>query len=383
MLLGGLGQWQPSIYPTTGFPDTSIADQINIHQILNGMTEYSTMIAQGLGGQTTSPRDTAWYPNIAQATGMRDLLGMRIASQGNNREEMPQPGSNGYASTYVRDPGEMTSPWSNGWNPRGSSAWQPTISQATGPTGMRPIYKGDILEAKQNGSNWFTGTVARGQIQATNPGCRNAWSPRWSSSTLHPTVTRAAGLTGHRTADQDYILETLQNNLHLDAMLALDLRQATTGPCRKELHTAVGIPVHDPIDQTIARTGKLIAEEADSQRKTARKGKWTADEDKELLRAVEKFSVTRWKQIAALIPGRTKKQCWNRWQYALDPSVVRMTERTGKWLAEEDEQLVAAVEKYSGKNWDAIAAQVPSRTKRQCLDRWHKCKSGITTCAED
>jgi hypothetical protein len=53
------------------------------------------------------------------------------------------------------------------------------------------------------------------------------------------------------------------------------------------------------------------------------------------------FAVTRWKTITALIPGRSKKQCWNRWQYALDPSIVQMTERTGRWLKEEDERLAA------------------------------------------
>jgi hypothetical protein len=79
------------------------------------------------------------------------------------------------------------------------------------------------------------------------------------------------------------------------------------------------------------------------------------------------LAVTRWKTIAALIPGRAKKQCWNIWQYALDPSIEQMTERTGKWLTEEDEQLVAAVQKHNGKNWDAIAELVPSRTKRQCI----------------
>jgi hypothetical protein len=46
-----------------------------------------------------------------------------------------------------------------------------------------------------------------------------------------------------------------------------------------------------------------------------------------------------------------------------------VTKRAGKWLAAEDEKLVAAVQKYEGKNWDTIAALVPTRTKQQCMDR--------------
>ncbi len=127
-----------------------------------------------------------------------------------------------------------------------------------------------------------------------------------------------------------------------------------------------------PVDWTTGRAGRWTPQEADIDLTAEHKGKWTAEEDRMLLHAAEKYAVTRWKTIASLIPGRTKKQCWNRWQYALDPSIVQTTERTGKWLTEEDDKLVAGVQKYNGKNWDATAALVPSRTKRQCMDRWHK-----------
>jgi hypothetical protein len=374
MQLRGLSRWHPdhpSIYPTTGFTDTALADQVNIQQTLYGMNGHTSMIARGLG-QTASPCWNGWSPSTAPSRGLTDLLGMRIADQVNILQ-MQQHGSNGYAGAVARGPGETTSPWSSGWNPR-ASAWQPAISQATDPTGMRPAYQGNIPETQRNGNSWYTGAAARGPGQTTNPSS-NGLSPRWSS-TYHPTITQATVPTGTRTAAQGNILGTQQNSLHWDAMLACDMRQATTDQRRNRVHTAIDTP----FDWTI---GRLKAEVADMEGTTGRKGKWTADEDKELIRAVEKFSVTRWKQIAALIPGRTKKQCWNRWQYALDPSVVRMTERTGKWSAEEDDRLVAAAEKYKGKNWDSIAALVPSRTKRQCMDRWHKCKSWTTACADD
>jgi hypothetical protein len=150
------------------------------------------------------------------------------------------------------------------------------------------------------------------------------------------------------------------------ASLFVDQGQTTTS--QNSSHNAVDTPV----DQTAGRAGRRASEEVGIDWTTERKGKWTAKEDDKLFRAAEQFAVTRWKAIAALILGRTKKQCWNRWQYALDPSIVRTSERTGAWLTEEDTKLVSAVEKQNGKNWIEIAALVPGRTKRQCMDRWHK-----------
>jgi hypothetical protein len=385
MQLRGWHPSHPSIYPTTGFTGMSIADQINLLQMRNGMNGSASAVARGLGQTASpcwngwSPKETVWHPNIAQATGMTDLLRIRIAAQSHILETQQQ-GNNGYAGTFARGPVQATRPCSNVWNPKGS-AWQPTFSQAMGQTDIPPGNQGNIPETQRNGNNWYTGAAARGPGQTTSP-YSNGLSPR-RSSTYHPTVTQATGPAGTRIAAQCNILGTQQNGLDWDAMLARDMRQATTSPRRNRVHTTMCTPVHTPVDPTIGRSGKLKAEEADMEGRTGRKGKWTADEDKELIRAVEKFAATRWKTIAGLIPGRTKKQCWNRWQYALDPSVVRMTERTGKWLREEDDKLVAAAEKYKGKNWDSIAALVPSRTKRQCMDRWHKCKSGISACADD
>jgi hypothetical protein len=329
--LRGLSGWYPSqasIYPTTGFSGTSLADQVHIQQTLYG--------------------------------------------------------ENGYASTTVRHPSQATSPRSNTWSPWGST-WHPDITHATSMTDLLGMWIADqnnILKAQQRDYNWNAGAIARGLGQTS--------SPRWSN-TDQPTITQVTGSTAARMSNHaGSSLETQQDVKNWDAKLALDPRQTTTRPHRNRSHTVMDAPIHAPIHIPVntltGRTSRWTEEEqeAENEGTTERKGRWTPEEDSELLRAVEKFSVTRWKQIATLISGRTKKQCWNRWQYALDPSIVRMTERTGKWLTEEDEQLVAAVQKYEGKNWDGIAELVPSRTKRQCMDRWHKCKSGtIIVCADD
>jgi hypothetical protein len=80
-----------------------------------------------------------------------------------------------------------------------------------------------------------------------------------------------------------------------------------------------------------------------------------------------------WVAIAVLVPGRTKMQCLRRWDNVLDPSVDRTPpERTGKWTEDEDTKLKDAVQTLGDKDWAAISTVVPGRTTKQCRDRWRK-----------
>jgi hypothetical protein len=103
---------------------------------------------------------------------------------------------------------------------------------------------------------------------------------------------------------------------------------------------------------------------------TARVGKWTTDEDSTLKDAVEMHYGEPWAAISALVPSRTILQCRNRWNNALESKNNETTARKGKWTTDEDSTLKDAVEKHSGKNWVAISALVPGRTKQQCRSRW-------------
>jgi hypothetical protein len=105
-------------------------------------------------------------------------------------------------------------------------------------------------------------------------------------------------------------------------------------------------------------------------RANGRMGTWIEDEDSKLKDAVRTHGGKNWALIAALVPGRTNVQCYNRWHNGLDPNSDRATGRRGTWSEEEDSKLKDAVQTYGGKNWDAITALVPGRTKRQCYNRW-------------
>jgi hypothetical protein len=65
-----------------------------------------------------------------------------------------------------------------------------------------------------------------------------------------------------------------------------------------------------------------------------------------------------------MVPGRTNVQCQQRWAHYLDPDI-----NAGKWTPAEDATLIEAKSDL-GKDWVAIAALVPGRTNKQCRKRW-------------
>jgi hypothetical protein len=129
--------------------------------------------------------------------------------------------------------------------------------------------------------------------------------------------------------------------------------------------TAVSLPAADDDDDDDADD----ADNADADRT----GKWTSTEDRKLKDAVQMHGGKGWAAtIAALVPGRTKKQCQNRWHNVLDPNIDRANECTARWTSVEDSKLKNAVQTHSCKNWGAIASLVSGRGRNQCYFRWHR-----------
>jgi hypothetical protein len=105
-------------------------------------------------------------------------------------------------------------------------------------------------------------------------------------------------------------------------------------------------------------------------RTPGRIGSWTEDEDTKLKDAVQTHGGKNWPAIAALVPGRTTKQCRNRWHGAFNHSIALTAGREGKWTAVENSKLKDAVQTHGGNDWGSIAALIPGRTKKQCHSRW-------------
>lgn len=79
-----------------------------------------------------------------------------------------------------------------------------------------------------------------------------------------------------------------------------------------------------------------------------RKGKWSEEEDAMLSLAMSK-GLKNWGKIAEKVPGRTSKQCRERWNHYLRPGVVKTP-----FSASEDKALKELYEIY-GNQWSAIS----------------------------
>jgi len=116
---------------------------------------------------------------------------------------------------------------------------------------------------------------------------------------------------------------------------------------------------------------------------TGSRTSWTPAEDAVLLKAVATFKGKNWKAVAAQLPNRTRAQCAHRYQKVLNPNLKK-----GAWSAEEDDSLLAAVHKHGPGKWSRIADSVHGRNGKQCRERWQNhLRSDVTkepfSAAED
>ena len=63
--------------------------------------------------------------------------------------------------------------------------------------------------------------------------------------------------------------------------------------------------------------------------------------------------------------GRNHTQCLQRWTKVLAPGLVK-----SHWRPEEDELLRQLVAE-GRKNWGQVATRIPGRTSKQCRERWY------------
>jgi hypothetical protein len=95
------------------------------------------------------------------------------------------------------------------------------------------------------------------------------------------------------------------------------------------------------------------------------KRRWTPQQDEELRVAVAKHGGQNWKAIARMVEGRDHVQCLQRWKKVLQPGLVK-----GMWSKDEDDLLIKLMSTSQPKNWAEVAVLVPGRTAKQCRERW-------------
>lgn len=96
-----------------------------------------------------------------------------------------------------------------------------------------------------------------------------------------------------------------------------------------------------------------------------RKAKWTRQDDEALIRAVALIGPHKWSSIALFVPGRTGKQCRERWLGHLSPTVIK-----SDWTTQEDAALLHWHKMY-GNQWTVISRLMPGRTSCAVKNRWN------------
>lgn len=93
--------------------------------------------------------------------------------------------------------------------------------------------------------------------------------------------------------------------------------------------------------------------------------KFSKEEDEMLKRIVLKFGPKNWRLIASLMPGRTKRQCRDRYVNYLSPGFIRT-----QWSKEEDDLLAEKFILY-GPKWAIIRQFFPQRTSNDIKNRFN------------
>ena len=75
-------------------------------------------------------------------------------------------------------------------------------------------------------------------------------------------------------------------------------------------------------------------------------GRWSKEEDAQLVNAVKIFKAPNWSKIKTRVPTRTDAQCRERYMNCLDP---RLSQE--QFTADEDSLLEAAVKEHGTGTW--------------------------------
>ena len=100
-----------------------------------------------------------------------------------------------------------------------------------------------------------------------------------------------------------------------------------------------------------------------------RKHRWTEIEDRQLEDAVKTYGAKNWVFIAKNVPTRSAKQCRERWIVHHDKNFARTL-----WTKEEDDTLVELQRKI-GNKFSIIAKSIKNRSSIDVKNRWKFLKN--------
>ena len=93
---------------------------------------------------------------------------------------------------------------------------------------------------------------------------------------------------------------------------------------------------------------------------------WTEDENRQLLLAVKKYGTHNWRKVAQFLPGRSNRQCRERYMMRLNFGIER---KLGEWTAQEDRLILDLAPKHDF-HWVKIEEKIKGRNARQIASRY-------------
>jgi hypothetical protein len=94
-----------------------------------------------------------------------------------------------------------------------------------------------------------------------------------------------------------------------------------------------------------------------------------------LTKAVHAIGTRDWDAVADRMNGRNARQCHDRWDNYLSPSVF-----TGPWTSQDKQTLTRLVAQY-GSAWKRIAGFFPSRSDVNVKSHWRQMQRRMRKCA--
>ena len=92
---------------------------------------------------------------------------------------------------------------------------------------------------------------------------------------------------------------------------------------------------------------------------------WTLESDKQLVEVISDIGPRPWDTVAKQIPGRTGKQCRERWSNQLNPLLNKL-----EWSIEEN-WILFHMQRESQNRWSELTSIILGRTDNNIKNYWN------------